>query len=338
MIKRIFLRVKEITINFEFLTQGGCIEVEKQASLGMGVETTDVEADTAVNSPVTWRDFVNLAKPGILFSNAITAFGGFWVASGWHIQWDKLIYMLLGTVLVMASGCVLNNYLDRDMDKKMTRTQKRATAVGSIAPQTVLWYGIVLGVLGLSVLWFLTNPLTALLGLLGLFIYVWIYTAWFKRSSVWSTFVGSFSGAIPTLLGYCAVQGQIDAAGLILYGIMFLWQPPHFWALGIRRMEEYRAAGFPLLPVVKGTYITKMAMIRYIVLLVPVSLLLYWLGYVGELYFYGATLMGLYWAFLSLKGFKAKDEVQWAKKMFIYSINYLTLLYIIMVISTTPLP
>ncbi|CAG7659116.1 heme o synthase [Paenibacillus allorhizosphaerae] len=308
--------------------------MKEQASLELGVEAVAAADETTQNLPVSWRDFVQLAKPGILFSNSITAFGGFWVASKWNIDWLLMIYALLGTALVMASGCVLNNYLDRDMDTKMARTQKRALAVGKIAPQTVLLYGIILGIIGLAVLWFGTNPLSALLGLIGLFLYVWVYTAWFKRTSVWSTFVGSFSGAVPPVIGYCAVVPEIDAGALILFGIMFLWQPPHFWALGIRRMEEYRAAGFPLLPVVRGTYVTKLSMVRYIVLLVPVSLLLYVFGYVGEIYLAAAAVMGLYWAFLSIKGFKAEDEVQWSKKMFIFSINYLTLLFIIMVVNT----
>jgi len=293
-------------------------------------------ADHAVSSKATFKDFIQLTKPGIIFSNSLTALGGFWVASGWDISWLKLIWTLLGTALVMASGTVLNNYLDRDMDAKMERTQKRALVSGIISPATVLRYGIALGIAGLAVLWFLVqSPLATLLGLIGLFAYVWIYTAWFKRTSVWSTFVGSFSGATPPVIGYCAVTQTFDMGAVILFLILFLWQPPHFWALGIRRMEEYRAAGFPLLPVVRGTYVTKMAMIRYIVLLVPVSLLLYVYDYVGELYFFAAVAMGLYWAFVSLKGFKAEDEMKWAKRMFIISVNYLTLLFIIMMISTS---
>jgi protoheme IX farnesyltransferase len=312
--------------------------VGKQMGLDLTVDSvaaaSDAEIDQVDQGPATWRDFVQLAKPGIIFSNSITAFGGFWVASGWHVNWLQMIFTMIGTALVMGSGCVLNNYLDRDLDTKMARTQKRATATGKLSPQIVLWYGIILGIVGVSGLWLLVNPMSALLGMLGLFLYVWVYTAWFKRTSVWSTFMGSFSGAIPPVIGYCAVRQDIDAGALILFGIMFLWQPPHFWALGIRRVEEYRAAGFPLLPVVKGSYITKMSMIRYVVLIVPVSLLLYVYGYVNVFYFYAAAIMGLYWTFLCIKGFKAEDEVLWAKKMFIYSINYLTLLFIIMVLTT----
>ncbi|AEI42239.1 heme o synthase [Paenibacillus mucilaginosus] len=311
--------------------------MKDQASLDLGIETAAAASDPAAGTSAGWRDFVQLAKPGILFSNSMTAFGGFWVASAWKIDWVTMIFALLGTVLVMASGCVLNNYLDRDMDNKMERTQKRALVTGTISPQTVLWYGFILGVLGLATLWFGANPISALLGLIGLFLYVWIYTAWFKRTSVWSTFMGSFSGAVPPMIGYCAVTPELDAGAWILFGIMFLWQPPHFWALGIRRMEEYRAAGFPLLPVVRGTYVTKMSMIRYIVLLVPVSMLLYVYEYVNVYYFFAAAAMGLYWAFLCLKGYKVQgeEEVLWAKKMFIYSVNYLMLLFIIMIVCTT---
>lgn len=310
--------------------------MKEQAGLELSAMASAAEATNVTDhaQPVTWRDFVQLAKPGIIFSNSITAFGGFWIASRWNIDWVLMILTLVGTALVMASGCVLNNYLDRDLDIKMARTQKRATATGRISPQTVLWYGIGLGIVGLSLLWFGVNPISAMLGLIGLFIYVWIYTAWFKRTSVWNTFVGSFSGAIPPVIGYCAVHPDLDMGALILFGIMFLWQPPHFWALGIRRKEDYANAGYPMLPVVKGTFQTKISMIRYVVLLVPVSMLLSVYGYVGQIYFYASILMGLYWAYLCVKGFKAEDEVTWAKKTFIYSINYLTLLFIIMVIDT----
>ncbi|WP_068773905.1 heme o synthase [Paenibacillus sp. FJAT-26967] len=293
------------------------------------------------SAPATWRDFLVLTKPGIIFSNLITAFGGFWIASAgtFNLDWFLLlIYAMVGTALVLASGTVLNNYLDRDMDAKMERTKKRATVKGTIKPSVVLAFGIILGVVGLSLLYLLVNPLTALLGITGMFLYVWIYTVIFKRTSVWGTFAGSFSGAVPPVMGYVAVTGSLDMTALILYLILFLWQPPHFWALGIRRKEEYRAAGYPLLPVVKGNYVTKVSMMRYIVLLVPVSQLLFLYGgdvRVGPLYFFAATIMGLIWAFMCYKGFKTKDDDKWAKGMFVYSVNYLTLLFLIMVVDST---
>jgi protoheme IX farnesyltransferase len=316
-------------------------QIGYEAASGIAMDAADlpgsVESDAVqINTePVTWKDFYRLAKPGIIYSNSLTTFGGFWVASKWNVDLWALFFTLIGTALVMASGCVLNNYLDRDMDTKMARTQNRALPSGKISPNVVLWYGMILGVLGISTLYFLVrSPLATLLGIIGLFVYVWVYTAWFKRTSVWSTFVGSFSGAMPPIIGYCAVSGTMDLGALILFGILFLWQPPHFWALGIRRKEEYRAAGFPLLPVVRGTYATKISMLRYVVLLVPVTVMLNLYGYVGYIYLIAATAMGLIWLWMSLKGFNAKDEDKWAKGMFLYSIAYLTLMFILMVVDT----
>jgi heme o synthase len=300
-------------------------------------ELLETSAAKASAEPVTLKDFYRLVKPGIIYSNLMTAFAGYWVAARWDVNWLHLLFTMLGTALVMAGGTVLNNYLDREMDAKMERTQNRALPSGKMSPNLVLGYGIVLGIIGLGVLYFAANsPLATLVGLIGLFLYVWLYTAWFKRTSVWSTFVGAFSGATPPVIGYCAVTGTIDLGAILLFAFLFLWQPPHFWALGIRRMEEYRAAGFPLLPVVRGSYVTKISMVRYVVLLVPVTVMMTAFGYVGYIFLFGSTILGLIWAFMSVKGFKATGEAEviWAKRMFLFSIAYLTLLSILMVIDT----
>jgi len=320
----------ENQVSYEAASSTAPHALERSESL----ESSTVHASA---EPVTIKDFYRLVKPGIIYSNSMTAFAGYWVAARWQVDWLHLLFTLLGTALVMAGGTVLNNYLDREMDAKMERTQKRALPSGRISPNTVLWYGIILGIAGLAVLYFAAHsPLATLVGLIGLFLYVWLYTAWFKRTSVWSTFVGAFSGATPPVIGYCAVTGSIDLGAILLFAFLFLWQPPHFWALGIRRMEEYRAAGFPLLPVVRGTYVTKISMVRYVVLLVPVTVMMTAFGYVGYIFLIASTILGLVWAFMSLKGFRAtgEDEVKWAKRMFIFSINYLTLLSILMVIDT----
>jgi len=294
---------------------------------------TESAAGSQSVGKATWRDFVNLAKPGIIFSNLITTFGGFWIASKWDINWLTLVIAMVGAALVMGAGCVLNNYLDRDMDIKMERTRKRALPTGKVHPKTVLAYGITLGVVGTAIL-ATANMLTALLGLLGFFVYVWVYTAWLKRTSVWSTTIGAISGAMPAVIGYAAVTERLDMGALLLFLIMFLWQPPHFWALGIRRVEDYRAAGYPLLPVVRGIYQTKVSMMRYVIPLVPVSMLLYLYDYVGVFYLISSAVLGLIWVVMCMAGFRAKDDEQWAKKVFLFSINYLTLLFLIMVIDT----
>jgi protoheme IX farnesyltransferase len=320
----------ENQVSYESVANGS-----SQGSIGTeSIEASNMQASA---EPVTLKDFYRLVKPGIIYSNLMTAFAGYWMAAHWDVSWVHLIMTMLGTALVMAGGTVLNNYLDREMDAKMERTQNRALPSGRMSANVVLWYGIILGTIGLGVLYFgAQSPLATLIGLIGLFLYVWLYTAWFKRTSVWSTFVGAFSGATPPVIGYCAVSGTVDLGAILLFAFLFLWQPPHFWALGIRRMEEYRAAGFPLLPVVKGTYVTKISMVRYVVLLVPVTVMLTAYGYVGYLFLFTSTILGLIWAFMSIKGFKAtgEAEVVWAKRMFLFSLLYLTLLSFLMVIDT----
>ncbi|MEX2415340.1 MAG: heme o synthase [Paenibacillaceae bacterium] len=285
--------------------------------------------------PVSIRDYIQLTKPGILRSNLIAAFAGFWVASQGNVQWSLLIYMLIGTTLVMASSCVFNNYLDRDYDGLMERTSHRPLPSGRITAMRVFVYAAILGTLGLLVLFLLTNTLAAWLGIVGMIVYVIIYTAWLKKTSTLSTVMGSFSGAMPPVIGYTAVTGSMDAGAWILFGILFLWQPPHFWALGIRRMEEYRAAGFQILPVVKGVYRTKLQMLPYVVLLLPVSLLLYYMDYVGMYYFVAALVLGVLWLLLCLAGFVTKDDDRWAKRTFIFSINYLLIIFVVMILDTT---
>lgn len=292
---------------------------------------------------VSVYDFIKLAKPGIIVSNSIAAFGGFWIA---FVGSEKpltglaffmtMITAMLGTAFVMASGTVYNNYFDRHMDAKMERTRSRASVTGKMPPALILTYGSVLGIAGLAMLYSL-NPLTAILGLAAFIFYAIIYTVWVKRASVWSTFVGSFPGAAPPLMGYCAITGEISVTAVMLYAIMFLWQPPHFWAIGIRRKEEYRAAGVPLLPVVKGNHVTKVKMIQYIAVLVPVTLLFPFslgTGHISPFYFLTALVLGGIWIKKGVHGFKTDDDVEWAKDMFVYSLIYFCLLFFVMMIDS----
>ncbi|GGF96697.1 heme o synthase [Paenibacillus abyssi] len=281
------------------------------------------------------KDFIALTKPRIIRLNLIAGFGGFWVASKWNIDWLLLIYMLIGSALTMASACVINNYWDRELDQKMDRTKDRATATGRISPGVVLAYGIILGVLGLIVLFVLVNPLTGWLGLLGMFVYVVIYTMWLKRTSTWSTSVGGISGAMPPVIGYCAVTEAVDPGAWLLFALLFLWQPAHFWSLAIRRVEEYRAAGFPLLPVVKGIRRTKLQMVPYVLLLIPTGIAMFYYDYVGYVFLVVSVLGGLVWLWHTLIGLQAKDDEKWAKANFMISVNYLMLAFLVMILNTT---
>lgn len=298
--------------------------------------SSDSAAMSAKSPPegASWRDFVTVTKPGIIRSNLIAAFAGYWVASGWDVQYGRLILTLIGTMLVMASACVFNNYFDRDLDMKMERTRDRGLPTGRLKPTTVLLYAIGLGILGLFVLFAFSGILAGLFGIVGMFVYVVVYTLWLKRTSTWSTSVGAISGAMPPVIGYVAVTGRVDLGAWLLFAMLFLWQPPHFWALGIRRKEEYRAAGFPLLPVVKGTRRTQFQMIPYVVLLIPIPFIMYAYDYAGIFYLIISAGLSIAWLILNLRGFQAKDEEVWAKKSFFFSINYLTISLIVLVLNT----
>ncbi|KGP81468.1 MULTISPECIES: heme o synthase [unclassified Paenibacillus] len=282
----------------------------------------------------TWKDFIHITKPGILRTNLIAVFGGFWLASQWDIDYGKLMLTLLGTVLIMASSCVFNNYFDRELDLKMERTRNRSLPTGRLTPKVVLSYAIILGVLGLIILFSFSGALAGLCGMFGMFVYVIMYTLWLKRSSTWSTSIGGLSGAMPPVIGYVAVTGRMDLGAWLLLAMLFLWQPPHFWALAIRRVEDYRAGGFPLLPVVKGIERTKIQMIPYLVLQIFVPILMYAYWYAGIFYLTVSLILSVLWLYYALIGFRAKNTDAWAKKVFLYSINYLSLSFILMILDT----
>jgi len=281
------------------------------------------------------KDLLALTKPGLLRLNMFAALGGYWVAAKWNIDVLLLIWMLIGSTLTMASATVINNYWDRELDLKMERTRNRVLPGGRMKPSTVLLYGIILGVAGVAVLFLLVNPLCGWLGLLGWFVYIVVYTIWLKRTSTWSTSIGGISGAMPPVIGYCAVTGQVDIGAWLLFALLFLWQPAHFWSLAIRRVEEYREAGFPLLPVVKGIKRTKLQMIPYILLLLPTCILIYAYDYSGIYFLIISVVCSLIWLYQTLLGPKAADTDKWAKTNFLISVNYLMVVFIAMILNTT---
>ncbi len=291
---------------------------------------------TALTSSPLWREYVTLTKPGIIRSNLFTAFGGFWLAAQADVlaHWSLLGWMLLATALVMASACVFNNFFDRDRDHLMERTQQRPLVTGRISPTNVLLFACLLGVAGVAI-FFLTMPwLAGVWALIGMFVYIVVYTLWLKRSSTHNTLIGGISGAVPPVIGYVALSGQMDIAAWALFFILFIWQPPHFFALAIRRVEEYRAANFPMLPVVKGIPVTKVQMLIYILLMFPSVISLYAFGYAGWLYLTGALLLTVGWLWFAVRGFSTKDDTIWARNTFLYSIAYLILLFIFMMADT----
>ncbi|SMF83530.1 protoheme IX farnesyltransferase [Paenibacillus uliginis N3/975] len=279
-------------------------------------------------------DWLHLTKPRILQLNLIATFGGFWLASEWVINESLLLWTLLGTVLTMASACVVNNVWDYKLDRKMNRTKDRPLAEGRLKLAYVVLYAFVLGIAGETILFWKVNTLCGWLGLLGMFVYIVIYTMWLKRTSTWSTAVGGVSGAMPPVIGYCAITNQLDAGAFLLFLLLFLWQPAHFWSLAIRRVEEYKAAGYPLLPVKKGIRRTNLQMIPYVVLLVPTVILMYVLQYSGVIFLIVSLIGSVLWLWHTVRGITKSQNDRWAKTNFFISVNYLMIVFVIMILDT----
>lgn len=266
------------------------------------------------------KDYINLTKPGIIMGNLIAASSGFFLASQGDIDAWLLFGMWLGTTLVIASGCVINNVVDRDIDKKMQRTRNRAVAAGRISVQFAHIFGAVLGVLGFWVLIVMTNWVAVFFAALGFVVYVGLYTLRYKRSTVYGTLIGSLSGACPPVIGYVSVTNHFDIGAAIILLTFCLWQIPHSYAIAIYRFEDYVVAKIPVFPIEQGVKAARKHMIAYIIGFAVAALMLTYYGYVGHWY---ALIMGgcsLYWLYLAKIGYQPDNERLWARKVFIFSI------------------
>ncbi|WP_082889186.1 heme o synthase [Methylovorus sp. MM2] len=277
-----------------------------------------------------FKQYLLLTKPGIIFGNLVSVAGGFFLASQGNIDFSLFIATALGISLVIASGCVLNNYIDRDIDKKMERTKNRVLVLGLISPTAAIIYGCALGIAGIALLYATTNLLTVMFSLGGFLIYVGLYSLYLKRNSVYGTLIGSLSGAAPPVIGYCAVSNQFDMGAAILLVIFSLWQMPHSYAIAIFRLNDYRAASIPVLPVEKGILTTKKHIVLYIVAFVIATLMLTFSGYAGNSYLAVAAVIGIYWLGMALSGYKTSNDQRWAKKLFAFSIVTITALSVMM--------
>lgn len=265
------------------------------------------------------KQYLELTKPGIIRGNAIMAIAGFLLASTIDsFNLELMLAMLIGLSLVIASGCTINNIIDKDIDKKMERTKKRALASNHISSKNALIYGILLGIIGCAVLWVFTNLLALVLAILGFIFYVFVYGL-AKRKSVHGTIIGSISGAIPPIVGYTVVTDKFDTASLLLFIILVTWQMPHFYAIAMYRIKDYTAAEIPVLPAVKGIEKTKRQIMLYIFAFTIASLSLTAFEYTGAAYalIIGAT--GLIWFIAGMKNYYEKST-KWAKKMYVFSL------------------
>lgn len=286
----------------------------------------------------TWRDYITVTKVGIVLSNLMTAIAGMWLAAGgWsgfsQLPITQIVLTLLGTGFIIASGTCLNNYIDRDIDQLMERTKKRPSVDGRLEPKRVLLMGYILALAGTFLL-LNVNIVATLSALFGLFVYVIVYTLWLKRAHHINTVVGGISGAMPPVIGWTAVSGSFDIGVLVFFVLMFIWQPPHFLALAIKRCEDYRKAGIPMLPVVKGIPVTKQQIIVWVASLIPASLYLYLVAPLNLAYVTIALFLGIGWLILALKDYKGTDHLKWASKNFLWSLLYLTGISLACIVGT----
>lgn len=275
------------------------------------------------------HEYFELCKPRVVALLVLTAVVGMHLATPGWVPLPVLIFGTLGIALSASSAAAINHLIDRRIDTQMQRTQFRPVASGKITPQQALYFALGLGVIGLGLLVVMVNGLTAMLTALTLFLYAGFYTIYLKRATPQNIVIGGIAGATPPLLGWVAVTGQIDPYSLLPVGIIFTWTPPHFWALAIHRIEDYKKVDIPMLPVTHGVDFTKFMMVLYTILLIISSLLPTITGMSGYLYGAAALMLGgrfMYWV---LKLY-FDEENRCAMATFRYSITYLGLLFLMM--------
>lgn len=278
------------------------------------------------------HDYYELTKPRMNLLVVLTTTVGFYMASIGEINWILLLNTVIGTALTAAGAAVLNQVVERDLDKLMPRTWNRPIPAGRVLPWEATIYGIALGVSGVAYLTWLVNPLTAYLGGATLLSYLFVYTP-MKRWTSLNTIIGAIPGAIPPMMGVTAVTGVISMYAVALFGILFFWQMPHFLAIAILYRQDYAAGGFKMLPVVdKDLSCTGHQIVLYATALIPASLMPVMVHMAGAVYFLAALLLGL--MFLSYGTLCAirKTRVD-ARKLFFASIIYLPLLLLVMMIN-----
>lgn len=293
--------------------------------------------DGRVQSIVTgWRgslnDYYELTKPRIIYLLLITTLAAMVMAARGVPPLGLTLITLLGGALAAGSAGAFNCVIDRDIDRIMTRTMLRPVPTGRIAPLPALVFATIIGALAFALLYALVNPLTAWLALAGNAYYVLVYSLWLKRATPLNIVIGGAAGAVPPLVGWAAVTHAVGAPALGLFALIFLWTPPHFWALALMTNTDYEKAGVPMLPNVRGVDWTKREIFAYSAVMVGASLLLTPLGVLGVWYFVPATVLGAIFMLDAWKLFAGNTKLQ-ARALFKYSLVYLALMCAAMVLD-----
>ncbi|MDR9424654.1 MAG: heme o synthase [Marinobacter sp.] len=281
---------------------------------------------------ISWRDYLELTKPKVVALMILTSVIGMLLAAPGVPRWDILLFGNLGIALLAGAAAVINHIVDQKIDTVMARTRKRPVATGKISPFEAILFAAALACAGMAILMLMVNHLTAWLTLASLVGYAGVYTLFLKRATPQNITIGGLAGAMPPLLGWTAVTGQVEGHALLLVLIIFAWTPPHFWALAIHRKEEYAKAGIPMLPVTHGNRYTELHILLYTLMLLAASLLPFVTGMSGGIYLIGALALGLRFVQYAVRLLRGDDR-RVALNTFKYSITYLMALFVVLLVD-----
>jgi protoheme IX farnesyltransferase len=289
--------------------------------------------NTTAETYTDWRDYYELTKPRVVMLIVFTAIVGMFLSvPGWPGAWP-LIFGTLGIGLASSSAAVYNHVLDARIDIQMMRTRGRPLPQGKLTERSALTFATILCVISMLILGLLVNALTAILTFISLIGYAVVYTVWLKRATPQNIVIGGAAGAAPPVLGWAAVTNEVEAGALLLFLIVFVWTPPHFWALAIARKEEYAKVDIPMLPVTHGEAYTRLNILLYTVLLVVVTVLPYLIGMSGLIYLGTALILGAFFLYYSIRIMREPGDAELPMKTFRYSISYLGFLFAALLID-----
>ena len=281
---------------------------------------------------INWRDYYEMCKPNVVLLMILTSLVGMILAVPGMVPWPVLIWGNLGIAMAAGASAAVNHVIDRRIDGQMGRTHNRPVAKGKVKPLHAIIFAAILAVVGLGILYLLVNPMMAWLTLASSIGYAFIYTGYLKRATPQNIVIGGLAGAMPPLLGWVAVTGTIDPNALLLVLIIYAWTPPHFWALAIHKRDEYAKVEIPMLPVTHGLEFTGLQILLYTVLLIISTMLPYVVGMSGFIYLVGVTLLNIRFLYWALRLYRGAYE-QAAMKTFWYSIIYLMLLFVLLLVD-----
>ena len=278
------------------------------------------------------KSYYHLCKPNVVYMMLICAFVGMLLAEQYVSSYLYLFVSLLGIALCAASAAAINQVIDRKTDASMTRTDQRPIPQGELSPMHASVFALIIGILGSMILYFFVNTLTMVLTITSLIGYAFIYTVYLKRATPQNIVIGGLAGAAPPLLGWSSITNTIDPYALLLVLIIFVWTPPHFWALAIYRKDEYAKESIPMLPVTHGVEFTKLQIVLYTIILFIVSILPYVVLMSGIIYLVSALILSSIFMYYAVRLFVSKDN-EIAMKTFQFSIYYIFLIFLALLVD-----